>query len=227
MFAMAYGLKQSKIFMQKIFAKAISYIFHPLLLPTYGTLAIISSNPHLFGNFNERNQFIWIVLVFVLTFVFPAVWLVMMRKLEMIESLELKTSKERIIPFIATATFYLWAYRMFKPSPSNIFFSNEIVSNMLLGASIAIFIGFVVNIFSKVSLHAMGAGSFFALCLTLVNYSYFNLTLLVIAAVILGGAIGTARLILAAHQPSEVFAGYLIGFLGLFVAFNVVPIIFD
>jgi membrane-associated phospholipid phosphatase len=167
------------------------------------------------------------VLVFVLTFVFPAVWLVMMRKLEMIESLELKTSKERIIPFIATATFYLWAYRMFKPSPSNIFFSNEIVSNMLLGASIAIFIGFVVNIFSKVSLHAMGAGSFFALCLTLVNYSYFNLTLLVIAAVILGGAIGTARLILAAHQPSEVFAGYLIGFLGLFVAFNVVPIIFD
>lgn len=226
MFAMALSLNQLNFFMQKFFANIISYTFHPLLFPTYGTLAIISSNPYLFGNFDARNQLVWIVLVFVLTFVFPAVWLVMMRKLEMIESLELKTTKERIIPFIATATFYLWAYRMFKPSSGNTFFSNEIVSNMLLGAAIAIFIGFVVNIFSKVSLHAMGAGSFFALCLTLVRYSDFNLTLLIIAATIIGGAIGSARLILGAHQPREVFAGYFIGFIGLFTAFNVVPKIF-
>ncbi|MBX2902074.1 MAG: phosphatase PAP2 family protein [Chitinophagales bacterium] len=213
--------------MQKFFANTISYVFHPLLFPTYGTVAIISSNPYLFGNFNAKNQFIWVVLVFVLTFIFPTVWLVMMRKLQMIESLELRTNKERIIPFIAIATFYLWAYRMFKPSAGNAFFANEIVSNMLLGATISIFIGFVINIFSKVSLHAMGAGCFFALCLTLVRYSDFNLTLLIIAAIVVAGAIGSARLILGAHSPREVFSGYLIGFAGLFTAFNILPKLFN
>jgi membrane-associated phospholipid phosphatase len=209
--------------MYKFFAVFVSYFFHPLLFPTYGILTIIFANPYLFGNLDTRNLLIWIGIVFMLTFVFPAVWLLMMRKLEMIQSLKLATSKERIIPFIATATFYLWAYRMFAPASGNTFFSNELVSKMLLGAVISIFIAFVVNIFSKTSLHAIGAGCFFALSIALVKYSDVNLTLLIMGAAVLAGVVGTARLMLGAHLPSEVFAGYFIGFTGIFVAFNIIP----
>ncbi len=209
--------------MSRTVAHIISYVFHPLLFPSFGTAAIIFANPHLFGNFDFRQQSLWVFLVFMLTFVFPAVWLVMMRKLQMIDSLKLETTKERIIPYIATATFYLWTYRMFRPSTSNTMFANEFISSMMMGAAIAIFIGFFINIFQKISLHAIGAGCFFGLTLVLVRYSDYNLTLLLISAVLVGGIIGSARLILNAHQPSEIFMGYFVGFLGQFVAFNVLP----
>lgn len=212
--------------MQNFFAKAISLLFHPLLFPTYATLVIITANPFLFGGFDFKNKVVWVGLVFALTFIFPAVWLIMMRKLEMIDSLELKTSKERIIPFMATGTFYLWAYRMFRPSVGNAFFANELISHMLLGASIAIFIAFLANLFTKVSLHAIGAGCFFALSLILVRHSDFNLTLLVVSSIVIGGVIGTARLMLGAHRPAEIFSGYLVGIVGMIIAFVIVPKIF-
>lgn len=210
--------------MSRTFANIISYLFHPLLFPAFGTAAIIFANPHLFGNFDFRQQFLWIFLVFVLTFVFPVVWLVMMRKLQMIDSLKLETTRERIIPYIATATFYLWTYRMFHPSTSNTMFANELISSMMLGAAIAIFIGFFINIFMKVSIHAIGAGCFFGLALVLARISDFNLTFLLIGSILVGGMIGTARLVLEAHRPAEIFTGYLVGFVGLFVAFNIVPL---
>jgi len=209
--------------MSRFIANFISYIFHPLLFPSYGTATIIFSNPHLFGNFDFKQQSLWVILVFVLTFVFPAVWLLMMRKLQMIDSLKLETTKERIIPYIATATFYLWTYRLFHPSTSNTVLANELISTMMLGASIAIFIGFIINIFQKVSLHAIGAGCFLGLTMVLVRFSDFNLTLLLIAAILIGGMVGSARLILKAHEPKDIFSGYLVGFSGQFIAFNIIP----
>jgi hypothetical protein len=60
----------------------------------------------LFGRWGERVHIVWLIIVFALTFVFPVVWMMMMKKLEMIESLQVsKPPKERIIPFIAAATF--------------------------------------------------------------------------------------------------------------------------
>jgi hypothetical protein len=209
--------------MSRFIANFISYIFHPLLFPTFGTAAIIFSNPHLFGNFDFKQQSLWVILVFVLTFVFPSVWLLMMRKLQMIDSLKLETTKERIIPYIATATFYLWTYRMFHPTNSNTVFANELISSMMLGAAIAIFIGFFINIFQKISLHAIGAGCFFGLALVLVRFSDYNLMLLLIASVLIGGMVGSARLILNAHEPKDIFMGYFVGFAGQFLAFNVIP----
>jgi membrane-associated phospholipid phosphatase len=94
---------------------------------------------------------------------------------------------------------------------------------MLLGAAISIFIGFFINIFLKVSLHAIGVGSFFAVTLIILKYSDYNLTLLIIGSIIVAGVVGSARVALGAHEPKEVFLGYLVGFTGQFIAFNVIP----
>jgi membrane-associated phospholipid phosphatase len=209
--------------MPRLLAKFISYIFHPLLFSTYATICIILAIPHLFGNYTPKAQGLWVILVFLLTFIFPVVWLLMMKKLQLVSSLELDDKKERIIPYIATATFYMWTYRMFHPSPSNVQFSNELISIMLLGAAISIFIGFFINIFLKVSLHAIGVGSFFAVTLIILKYSDYNLTLLIIGSIIVAGVVGSARVALGAHEPKEVFLGYLVGFTGQFIAFNVIP----
>jgi membrane-associated phospholipid phosphatase len=209
----------------KLAAKAISILFHPLLFPTYGTLLILFANPNLYGYFGEKVHVVWLIIIFALTFMFPVIWLVMMKRLEMISSFELETAKERIIPFIATATFYLWTAWMFKPSITMKIPPNQLIFYMMLGACIAVFVGFFINIFSKISVHSIAAGSLLGLTLALVRFSTYDLRVVVVLAVLLGGAIGTARLVLNAHSPREVFTGYFIGFIGQFVAFTIIPFI--
>jgi membrane-associated phospholipid phosphatase len=42
---------------------------------------------------------------------------------------------------------------------------------------------------------------------------------LLMAVIVVAGAVGTARLLLKAHEPSDVFGGYFIGFVAQFFAF--------
>lgn len=210
----------------KIAARIISYLFHPLLFPVFGATLIIAANPNMFGHFGERVHGAWLIIVFALTFLFPVVWLVMMKRLDMIQNFKLETSKDRIIPFIAVATFYLWTAWMFKPSVNMKIPSNQLVFFMMLGACLSIFLAFFINIFSKISLHTLGAGSLLGLLLPLIRISTYDLRVVLIAAILIAGIVGAARLILQAHSQREIFSGYLVGFIGQFFAFTILPQIF-
>lgn len=207
----------------KIIARLFSFLFHPLLFPTYGALLILATNPHLYGYFGEKIHVVWLIIIFALTFVFPVIWLIMMKRLEMIESFHLETAKERIIPFIATATFYLWTAWMFKPSATMKIPPNQLIFFMMLGACAAVFLGFFINIFIKISLHTIATGCLLGLVLAIIRFSTYDLRLLLLGFILLAGAIGTARLILNAHTQREVYLGYFVGFTGQFVAFNIIP----
>ena len=149
----------------KIVAKIISYLFHPLLFPTYGLLLLITTNPNRFGYFGEKLHIVWLIIIFALTFLFPAIWLLMMKRLEMIDSLNLETNKERIVPFIATATFYLWTAWMFKSNVNMKIPTDKLIFYMMLGSCFTIFMALCINIFMKISLHTMGAGNLLGICI--------------------------------------------------------------
>jgi hypothetical protein len=210
----------------KTLSRFISYLFHPLLFPTYGAIIILALNPNMFGYFGEKLHFVWLIMVFALTFMFPAVWILMMKGLGMIDSLNMETSKERIIPFVAAGTFYLWTTWMFKANVHLKIPTNQLIFYMMIGACISLFVAFFMNIFTKVSLHTLGAGSILGLLLIMVRFSTFDIRLLFVSAIIVAGIIGTARLILKAHTEPEIIAGYFIGFTGQFLAFSVVSRIF-
>ena len=86
----------------KPISKILSYIFHPLLIPTWFVLLLLHTNPFSFAG---MSVFIVIGIVFINTFMFPAISILMMRKLDFIESLEMPDSKQRIIPLVATIIF--------------------------------------------------------------------------------------------------------------------------
>jgi hypothetical protein len=184
------------------------------------------ANPHLFAEYNTKTQILWVIITFIFTFLCPVVWIVMMKKLDLISDYKLSDPKERIIPYVAVATFYMWTYRLFKPANEVTQFSNQIISMMMLGAAIAIFIGFFINIFRKISLHAIGAGCMVGLTLIMVGISDYDLKFFFVFVILLGGLIGTSRLLLNAHKQSEIWAGYLVGFIGQFFSFTLLPIIF-
>jgi len=132
-----------------------------------------------------------------------------MKSLGFVNSLELKTREERFIPFVATMIFYVWSYFVFKRSDLN-----EIFSDVLLAGLIGIILAFLYTIFfRKISLHTIGAGLAFAIILQTVPLAYINATPILLAATLIAGLIGTARLILNAHTNREVYYGYAIGIL--------------
>ena len=212
--------------MSKRAASIISYLFHPLLFPSYAVLFIIIANPHLFAVYPFKAQMLWLIITFVFTFLCPIIWLIIMKRLELISDFKMENSKDRIIPYIAVATFYMWMFKLFKPTSEFTPYSNQIISLMMLGASVSIFIGFFINIFRKISIHAIAAGAFLGLTLCMLRLSDYDLKLFLVCVILIAGLVGTSRLILSGSKQNEIWAGYITGFIGQFFSFTLIQMIF-
>ena len=208
----------------RVFFKIITYILHPILLPTYGTLLYLWANPSIQGNepMNEDETRITsgivVVGVIINTFIMPAMAIFMMKALGFIKSLEMQDKQERIIPFIATMTFYIWAFLVIK----NYFnFMLPTFTIFMLGTVISLMFSFFINIFLKLSIHMVGMAGLLAGTLLMMMTSEKSLTLIFIGILLLTGLVATSRLYLKAHTPKELYVGFLIGISGQMLAFSI------
>ncbi len=199
----------------RFLAQAISYIFHPLFILAYMMLLLNSVNGYLF----EKTSFIILfVRIVQFTVILPLAGVFLMRGLGFMESVEMKDSKERIGPFIATGILYIWTYLNMANQTS----VPPVFRAFVLGSAIALAGAFFVNIFSKISLHTVGMGGFVAMMLiTYVSYSHVNIDSLLLSIIVIAGAVGSARLLLSAHEPNDILGGYLLGFVAQFLAFKI------
>ncbi|NJB87004.1 hypothetical protein GGR26_002781 [Lewinella marina] len=207
-------------------ALAISGLFHPLLVPTYIFLILAGVNPYLFGtsDLGEPRAMSNLILIFLDTFVIPVVAVVIMAKLNMINSVMMHEKSERIGPLLLVMVLYFWIYYNFSQSNQ----TPTIFSSFLLGVIIALVAGFVINLLDKISLHATGMGGLVAVAVIMlalfgpngieVGAATIGLPVLLVLTVIIAGAVGTARLALGAHDRMQLYAGYLLGFVSQFVA---------
>ncbi len=220
--------------MIKFFAKTISLLFHPLLVLTYILLVLILVDPYSFGanglgSFNSR---VLILRVFLSTFFIPMMAILMLYFLGMVRSLQLDEALDRTGPYIITGIFYLWLSRNFWDST----ITPTIFTCFMLAATIALFLAFVINIFSKISIHAVGMGaiiSMLLLTMLLSEYQVFSLQLpflgtfqislilVLLLGIVLAGIVGSARLYLQQHEHNDIYGGYLVGLLSPFVALQV------
>ncbi|WP_116128084.1 hypothetical protein [Lewinella sp. IMCC34183] len=207
-------------------ALAISGLFHPLLLPTYIFLILAGVNPYLFGtsDLGEPRAMSNLILIFLDTFVIPVIAVLIMVRLNMINSVMMHEKSERIGPLLLVMVLYFWIFYNFSQSNQ----TPTIFTSFLLGVVIALVTSFVVNLLDKISLHAVGMGGLVAVSVIMlalfgpnginVGEVTVGLPLLVLVSVLLAGVVGTARLSLGAHSLLQVIAGYLIGFVAQFVA---------
>ncbi len=201
----------------KLTAHIISIICHPLLMLTYGLLFMMWAEPYQFGGADSDMSLYMIGSIVGISCFFPAFSLLMMRGLGMVDSLQLKDREERIIPYVSTGIFYLWlSVNIYK---TTIF--PYIFEVFAIGATLALFVAFFLNNFTKISLHTVGIGGFLAMVVfTMVNTSVplYDLRPILLGVILLAGLVGTARLILKAHVPQEIYGGYLVGVFGQFAA---------
>lgn len=213
--------------MNRYLAHIISAVFHPFFFPTYATLMVVYTHPYRYGSFDPQYVRMLLLIVFLLTFVFPSLALVVMRGVDLIKSFKLEERKQRYIPYITGCVFYLMAFMMFKPG-SNMPLQDILLTRMMFGGVLTIFSCMLLNLSFKVSLHTTAAAGMVGLVLYTADSAYFGMQIPFLVSILLAGLVGTARLSLGAHEPREVYIGYLVGMLGMFLAFktNLVALFF-
>lgn len=212
--------------MNRIVAHFFSIIGHPVFVLTYVLLLMLAISPYAFGVGNMLEQ--WSVLllfqVFVSTVLLPVVGIGIMKSLGMVQTWQLSDKQERIGPFILSGVFYLWLFKNLLSGAQ----TPILYTAFVLGATISLFVCFFLNIFTKVSVHAAGMGGFVSM-LILLPFSwneatemvpfmgvYLSWPVAIALAVLLAGAVGTARLALQAHTPTELYRGYVVGAAAVF-----------
>lgn len=121
------------------------------------------------------------------------------------------TAKERTIPLMTSMIFYFWISHVFNSMPG---VTVPLIFKVLfLGNLWGIVALFMVNIFTKISMHTAAAGGMIGIILVLMKLSPVNMTLPLFVAIAVAGVIGTARMILGAHQRGDIWLGYIIGIL--------------
>jgi membrane-associated phospholipid phosphatase len=199
-------------------AKAVSVLFHPLLLTTYLVVLLGWFMPEML-RIPSSKMMAFTAVVAVITGVLPALNLVLLKYLGSIRSLTMRERSERHVPFIMITVFYVSAailfYTMDSLSPNFV--------KLLAIVSMLIVMATVITFFYKISIHSLAMWGAVGILLPLTKASLGQLiwpTALVIA---LTGLVMSARLYLQAHTPREVLYGALtgfgIGFLGMNVFF--------
>jgi hypothetical protein len=188
-------------------ARFLSYILHPLLMPFYSVLLVMNLNTYIAFSISPYVQRILIALVFITTGVLPVLTSLLLLSKGKIRSLEMEDTVERRLPFITTAVYYAICFYLLRQLPVP-----RILSLMVLGAAITILIAWGSTYRWKISIHMIGIGGFTGMLLGFSQVLNAGITTLIVAAVLVSGLLGTARLILNAHTPPQIYTGFLIGF---------------
>ena len=192
-------------------AMIVSYIFHPVLMPLVMTVALTIISPDIFAGISPKQMGLWYATIALNAVFFPLVSIALMKPLGFINSFHMKTAKERTIPLMVSMIFYFWVSHAFNGMTGVAV--PLILKILLLGNFWGIILLFIINIFTKISMHTAAAGGMVGIMTILLITSKVNMMVPFFIAIVIAGIIGSARLIVGAHQKGDVWLGYIIGFL--------------
>ncbi len=199
----------------RLAAHLISYVFHPLFIPTYFILYLILVIPFEFVGITDWKLNLKVFSVFWWTAFLPAFAVFLMWRLKLSTSIFLRTQKERIIPYVIVMFFYWWMYylsRNFTDQPIALKF-------FFFGVFISSSAGLIVNNYMKVSLHAM-AISALMMAVILVSFYYpIDNIFWVLLAILLAGVVVSARMVVSDHTNNELIVGFVIGIMTQLMAY--------
>ena len=197
-------------------ANIISYLFHPLLIATYGCLVV-------FFGLTETIYFIFtpfrlkLVLtftIFAFTFLLPLLNLLILHKLGYVSSFMIENRKERTYPLLMTALCYFGLFYMiydFNIWPA--------IKLFILGGGLCIFSAAIINMWWQISAHMIGVGGLIGALLAICYFMQMPILIAICVCFIVAGFIGFSRLKLNAHTPAQVYMGFIFGCLMQFSLF--------
>lgn len=199
--------------------RIISYLFHPVLFSTIATFLYFTIIPN---HIPKDAQRAILGIVFATTYVLPVILSYFLKRFNLIENYHLKTIEERKFPVVIMIfLFFLLGRLLLDPK------AIDLLAFSFFGCSLSLIIVYVLfSLKIKSSIHTLSiAGLIGLICVLSYHYKQNYLSIIMVLFVVFG-LIATARLKLKAHTSTEVYLGFLIGFLSqiiahlFFVAYN-------
>jgi len=192
--------------MEDRIAQAISYLLHPLLIPTYFMFLLLQL-PLFQSQSFSMNATIWLLsMVFVFTFLLPVVMILTMYYFRLIDSIELKERSQRTLPLLFTAVSGYGLIYIMRQSGLPGYFQYVLYCML-----VALVTGLLVNLFYKISLHTLSWGAATAALTGLSLNLGLVMPATIAGAMMLSGLVGFARLKLNAHNSAQVYLGFAAG----------------
>lgn len=119
---------------------------------------------------------------------------------------------DRVLPLLFSALFYYIGFYLFRNL--NIM---PVVKLFLISSSLVIIVLLIISFRWKISIHLASIGGIIGLLLAVSFRTGTNPLLLVTGAFLVAGIVGTARIYLEKHNLIQVVAGFMLGFLGIFL----------
>jgi len=197
----------------KLFLKAASYIFHPLLMPLLGTILYFSVTPrYIEPELVRANLFaIAIITVFI-----PIVVFFLLKNLGVVESIYLKEVKERKFPLMIQCILLLLIIKMiFDP------YEDPEIYYFFVGILFSAFSALVMVFFKlKVSLHQIGVAGILMFLVGLSAHFKINLLISISFFLFVNGWVASSRLHSNSHTYPELIVGIFLGVLPQLILFN-------
>lgn len=193
-----------------VLARLASYIFHPLLMPTYLFLLLSQVFPAALEPIQSSSHLLFILLIFIVTFLLPVLNLGIMKALGSIRSFQMETREERILPFTAVSLVYI-AITVIFYFKTRISLGDNFLKLMVVIDLLAV-MATIITFFFKVSVHSLTAWGIIAILIILSKLSEEgSLFYPALISILLTGFIMSARIYLQAHSLKEVMWGGIAG----------------
>jgi membrane-associated HD superfamily phosphohydrolase len=193
--------------------KSISYIFHPLIMPLLGIILYFSKTPRSIPDPVIKAK---VFSITILTIILPILLYFLLKTIKKVDSLHLKSTKERIIPLIINTLIIILILNRVLPYyeiPELYYFYLGILFSTLTCLFLALFK-------IKASIHMIASAGFFMFAIALSIHFKININGTIALMCIIIGAIATSRLHLKAHTNIELLIGFFVGFLPQLVLLN-------
>jgi hypothetical protein len=192
--------------MKKI-ALIISYIFHPLLMPTLGLMLLLNSGTYLSSLLDPAAKRAILFVMALGTLFFPVLMMPILYYRNLLSNLQDATREERYIPQLIILILYIITFVYFVQLPIS-----KVIHAYVLSVSLVLLLLLLLNIRFKICTHTAALGGLAGLIIALIHLYETPLQGVLVLALLAGGITGSARLATGINTTFEVYGGYLLGF---------------
>ena len=190
----------------------ISALFHPLIMPLMCVVIGSELDWYIQGRTTPEQLKLVYLIIGLSTCVFPGLNILLLSWYGTVKNLESPSRKERFLPYVSSTFFFFLGYYLLRQGnlPTAIY-------SIYIGGLFALVIMAIINTRWKISAHSTAVfGVSGSLAGLFYIHNFVNLFVFS-AALIVGGAVLSSRIILKVHTPAQTYVGAILGFVSPFI----------
>ncbi len=191
-------------------ARIVSLLFTPFYLPLVALIALFVFS--YLSVLPLSYKLSTLLLVYLGTVLVPTVMIHMYRHYQGWSLIQLGQKERRVMPYLISIMCYFMCYYIV-----NVLHEPHMIGSILVAGLAIQILCALINVSWKVSTHSAAVGGMTGGLLAFSVIFNFNPVWWLCLCILVGGMVGTSRMILRQHTFAQVVTGYFIGLLGTFV----------